>query len=212
MYNYNCTQYNRCKPRTAFNYKLIDAVDALPLTVAEVKLYLRVSNTADDALIEELIETASLCCESYTRRVLITKTFRTYRDCWLRPYIELRKSPLQSIESVKYYDTENVLQTLDASNYYTTDEPDYYSKILYTQDATLPSLYKRLQAIEIEFKAGYGDTADDIPADLKLAMKQHIAMMYENRGDCADATCSNMLPATAKNIYNKYKIQEIGGC
>jgi len=192
-----------------YTYKEIsrDSSDAIPLSL--VKEHLRIShdNSCEDELIRTYIATARMCFEAFTWRTLITTTFRTYRDIWERGY-EIRRSPLQSIESVKYYDTDNVLQTLDSSNYYITNETDY-SRLIFNDDAVLPSLKGREQAIQIEFKAGYGDTMADIPADIQTALLQHVASMYENRGDCEGDFCNNLLPATARLIYSKYRIIEM---
>lgn len=192
-----------------YSYKEIarDSSEAIPLSLVKEHIRLSHDNTCEDELIRTYIATARLCFEAFTRRTLITTTYRTYRDIWENGY-ELRRSPLQSVESVKYYDTDNVLQTLDSSNYYVTDEADY-SRLIFNDDAVFPTLKNREQAIQIEFKAGYGDTMADIPADIRVALLQHIANMYENRGDCEGDFCENLLPSTARLIYSKYKIMEI---
>jgi len=192
-----------------YSYKEIsrDSSEAIPLALVKEHIRASQDNSTEDELIRSYMATARLCFEGFTRRTLITTTYKTYRDIWQSGY-EIRRSPLQTIESVKYYDTDNVLQTLDSSNYYITNETDY-SRLIFNNDAVLPSLKNREQAIEITFKAGYGDAMEDIPYDIRVALLQHIASMYENRGDCIDSVCSNLLPATASMIYSKYKIIEM---
>lgn len=192
-----------------YTYKQIarDSSDAVPLSLVKSHLRITGENSCEDELIRTYIDTAILCFEALTKRVLITTTFKTYRDIWERSY-ELRKSPFQSVESVQYYDTDNVLQTLDSSNYYTTDESGY-SQLIFNNDASLPTLKDRKQAIEITFKAGYGDSVDNVPTDVKTALLQHVAQMYDNRGDCEGDCCENLLPPTAKMIYNKYRLMQI---
>ena len=106
--------YNNYPYKTrAYTYTQTAKVDALAVSLAEVKLWLDVTVSTDDALITSLIKTAEKCFEDYTGRILITTTFKTFRDFWGAGY-ELMKSPLQSLSSVKYYDEDNNLQTLDS--------------------------------------------------------------------------------------------------
>lgn len=44
-----------------------------------------------------------------------------------------------------------------------------------------PFNYGELDSVRITFDAGYGDTADDVPAALKHAIKLIVSHLYENR-------------------------------
>ena len=46
---------------------------AEPVTLAELKTFMRIDGSEDDALIESLIVAARELCESYTGRALITQ-------------------------------------------------------------------------------------------------------------------------------------------
>jgi len=194
----------------AYTYKEIARDTSEGVSLSMVKTYLRITqdNTCEDELLNNLISTARQCFEGFTRRTLIETTFKTYRDIWESIY-ELRRSPLVSITSVQYYDVDNVLQTVDSANYYNTDE-EFYSKLIFNNNFDFPTLYEREQAVLITFKAGYADTIDKVPAKIKTALLEHIMAMYENRGDCEGVFCQNLLPNTAKMVYNQYKIEEIG--
>lgn len=180
----------------------------LPVSLEDMKSYLKVSTTANDDLITSLIQTASDCFEAMAGIVLIEKEFTTKRDVF--DCYKLRRRPLQSDTVViKYLDTDSAEQTVSSADYYFYEE-NVYTNIVFKSDFSYPAIDDRLQAISIVFTAGYGATSEDIPADIQTAIKQHVAAMYENRGDCADATCSNLLPATSKLIIMKYKPVEVG--
>ena len=198
----------------------------LAVTLSDVKNWLKVSVSDQDGLITSLIEGATASAEKWTKRDLINKTYKTFRDNFSdfpatygnfaalvpqasRPSgmgkIELRRSRLQSVESVKYY-TGGVLTLVPDTVYYSTEEIDF-SRILLIDGQTWPSdIDNRLQAVEIEFIAGYGADSDAIPSDLKTAIKMHVAQAYENRGDC---NSSLFLPKGAQGIYNQYRIMDI---
>lgn len=198
---------------------------AVPLD--EVKLWLKVSGSTLDAEITDLIKSATKTAEHIMRRELINKGFRTFRDQFsdyaypygnyaaLIPYerrrsyrlgIELRRSLLQSVDSIEYLKSD-VWTLVDSSIYYVTTENEY-SRILLVDGESWPTdIDSREQAVRIDFTAGYGATSDDIPEDVKTAIKMHIANAFANRGDCVDG---KFLPPGAKGIYLQNRILEIG--
>lgn len=200
----------------AHPYKLITAAAVTPISLIEVKNFLKLdaSDTSEDTLITMFIEAAVDYAERYTRRDFINKTYITYRDSF-EDAIEIRRSKLQSISFVKYYDTSDALTTLSSAVYAFTDEVDY-SSIYLAPDQSWPltASYNRLQPIQIQFVAGYGSAATNVPSMLRISLLQHVANMYENRGDCssgAECDCAGTLPAQARPIYNFYKIKDIIG-
>lgn len=191
-----------------FPYEITVEVDALAVSLANAKAHLRIEDSSEDAFITCLIGTASLFFEAFTKQTLITKTYKTYRTVW--DIFQLRRCPLQSIESIKYYDEDGVLQTLDSGDYYIIKD-NFFGRVGFDEDFESPSLRNRGQQIEIEFKAGFGDDDTGIPKDIQQALLEHIAFMYANRGDCIDNACSNIaIPNSTKLAYMKYKIQEVG--
>lgn len=209
-----------------YGYKVETAPASLPLTLDEVEAHLRITADSEDTYLTFLIETVRDYFESYTNRTLINTTYKAFLDCFydnsVYYYINscydcccdgilIRKSKLSSITSIKYY-SDSVLTTWDSSNYYFTDV-NSYSSVYLVDGSTYPTVDVRKQAIEIIFVAGYGAAEASIPSDIKMALLNHIATLYENRGDCvADGTCQ--LPCISKSVYNKYRIHPIGwgGC
>jgi uncharacterized phiE125 gp8 family phage protein len=183
----------------------------LPVTLDEVKRFCRqeflIGDTSQDDMITMFINAAIDCFEKISRRTLMKTGFRTYRDCWYQCY-ELRKSPLDTIDAVKYFDSDAVEQIVDSSEYYIDEDPAY-SLIVFDVDYSFPALRaNRPNQITIDFTAGYAADESEVPSDIKTALLQHICFMSENRGDCA---CGDMsaIPSSAKQTYLKYKIEEI---
>lgn len=218
----------------AYSYTVTEPPAKLPVSLATVKQYLKVTSTADDDLITIFIGTATSYAEGFTRRDFITRTYETFRDFFSdsvsegyytfggNPVLgatgindsgnigfELRRSALISVDQIQYL-SAGVLTTVDSTTYYNTFETDY-SEVLTEQGSNWPDdADRRLQAITITFKAGFGDDDTDMPAWVTEGILQHVANMYANRGDCAcgDATGS-LLPLTAKALYLQNRIENL---
>ena len=195
-----------------YNIPFIPYTDyPLPLSLSQTKLYLRIDpqNTLEDDFINMLIAIATSFAEQYTRRDLVTKTYLTYRNDFSDGFFVIRRSVFQQLISFQYL-VLNVLTPVDPTLFYLTNQDDYSQIFLLNNQAWPNNIDCREQAIQIMFTAGYG-LPESVPQELKLALLQHISQMYENRGDASisDSGSAEMLPPTARLIYNKYKIQDL---
>jgi len=163
-------------------YKILTQPAVEPITLTEAKANLRVNNTVENDLITSYIVAARKWVENYTWRPLITQTWTLFYDfsdvqSIKNSTITISKNPVQSISSVKYYDINNTLQTLDSSNYYTDLGGDIASINFINQ---LPTIYNRINALQIEFVCGYG-LAVSVPDNIKAAIYMMITAFYDNR-------------------------------
>lgn len=178
------------------------------LNLVKEQLRISISDTFEDSYLSVLINVAYKFAENYMRRTLLTTNFLTFRDNFDVCCFELRRSPFQTLQSINYL-KDNVMITLPSTDYYTTIE-SFYTRVLRAPDKQWPRyIDRRQQAITIAFTAGYGDAYTDIPNDMLMGMLQHIANLYESRGDCSDAGCLNALPKETRVIYEFYKISDL---
>lgn len=70
-----------------------------PVTLEEVKNYLRITNSRDDAFIQSIIPNARIRAERYLNSDIVSKQRREYFDCITEP-INLRYSPISSVDTV----------------------------------------------------------------------------------------------------------------
>lgn len=196
-------------------YHVISNPTGLFVSLSQLKKHLRLNptDTTQDDYLTLLIQAATTFGEKRTRRIFINIDFLTYRDFFLS-IIELRKSPFQALISFEYLKSDGWV-AVPSTLYYITNEKDY-SKIVLKTDATYPDdIDDRLQAVRIKFTAGLaaavGDIYTSMKADLIVAVMNHIAVLYENRGDCDDASLEDNLPNTSKLIYSQYRIPDIIG-
>lgn len=181
------------------NLTIVTAPTAKPFTLNQLYDHLRMDVQGspqahdDDDTLNALMETARAGCENIVKRSLLPQTLRiscrsfpVSRETYVRwdrqtqpepiTAIKLFRPPIVSVSHVKYYDADNVLQTLSASNYYITD--DQVPELKFT--GTAPTVYDRPDAVRIEYVAGYANAAS-IPAPLQHWMLLQIGTMYESR-------------------------------
>lgn len=158
-----------------------------PVTLAEAKLHCRVDTSANDDLVTTLIKAARQQAEEFTGRAFITQTWKLELDAWPDSgVIELPRSPMSSLSSVKYYNTSGTKTTLVDGTDYQKDLASEPARITTEPDKTWPSLETgRLNAIEVIFVAGYG-AASTVPQAIKQAILLTIGAWYEFREELTD--------------------------
>jgi len=190
-------------------YSLTLAPDTEPVNIDQASEHLRVDSSDDIATIEELISVAREYVDSVTGRVSSVSGWRLIASAWSDLFdpsqtdvFSLYRTPLRSVESIRYYaPAATTLTVLSASNYraITTMEPGAIQI-----HGDLPAVDTRPDAIQIEFTAGYSHPSL-APAVLRHAVKMLVAHLYENRLPVAFASCSE-IPYTLQNLLENQKI------
>lgn len=145
---------------------------------------------SEDAWLAETREMVREEAETYQGRAFLTQTWQFIFDGWPRDeygcyknFIELEKAPVQSVASVKYYDTDGTEYTLDNTKYY-LDLDRFYPRIVLNYGESWPGITLRESGgIVIEFVAGY-ETADAFKAENKSThrwMLTVIKKLYDDR-------------------------------
>jgi uncharacterized phiE125 gp8 family phage protein len=162
-------------------YTVIDNGET-PVCLEDMKTYLKVNTSSDDALIESLINACTSWSEKYSGRDFSPKTWELLIDCFA-DRIELKRSPIDSITSVEHIvDGSFVLAgTVDVDFY--LKKKIYASEILLFESKSWPTTTDdREQAIKVTFNTGQIDCLEQIEA----AIKRCVAHLYRNRGDCCE--------------------------
>lgn len=134
-------------------------------------------------------------------------------------FIDIPKPPLQATSSsdvtVTYVDTSGVTQTWDPSNY-DVDAPQgpvcERGRLRAKFGIPWPITQYSMNALTVQFKAGYGDTGDKVPPMLRHAMRLIVGEMYENREDLFVARSRALvmqLPYGAQQIFSQYRIRPV---
>ena len=149
-----------------------------PLLLSEVKNYLRLDGTENDAVVEALALAAREEVEIFTGLTLLATTFAWRLWGFGACPLQVPRPPLQSVTSITYFDSSNVSQTL-SSSVYTVDTQSRPGRILLTDGQSWPSVFSRYDAVTITYVAGHSLAA--LPERAKIAMKLMIGDYYENR-------------------------------
>jgi uncharacterized phiE125 gp8 family phage protein len=166
---------------------LITAPTVEPITIDDVKLHIRQDAsilTLEDGMITRLITSARQRAEHLTGRAFLQQTRGIVLDTFPNA-IELTKTPVIDVVEVKYLDAANQLQTLSSSDY-VVDSFGTTGYIVPAYGKTWPSTYPEINAVRVQYRAGYGTTADSVPECVKDWMLLIIEDLYRNRGATVD--------------------------
>ena len=173
-----------------------------PLTLAEAKSWVRVTDGSDDSLLQSLIVSARLAVEAATNRILITQQWRLALDAWpMNGVLPLPLAPVRSISRVRVLDGAGVARDQSLS-LFTLDASLDRARIVLGSPLVAPGVASG--GVTIDVVAGYGDAASAVPEPLRLAMRQIIAFWYANRGD-GDLGAAG-LPASVVAMLAPYRI------
>ena len=177
------------------------------ISLAEAKTFLRIDSDYDDDdnYITSLINVATNVVEEFTRRRLISQTYNIYYDEF-PPYIDLQVGDRITVSHIKYYDTNNSLQTLAVSNY-DLDTRIKPGRIYQSETGDFPNTYERPNAVEVEFVVGAA--ASDVPAPIVQAIYIIVGRYYENRQDVVTGTIASELPLMVDHLLTPYRLLEL---
>lgn len=153
-----------------------------PISVDEAKQHLRIIDSEDDIIITSLIKQAREFCEDFQNKKYITQTLELVLDSFPEDnYISFDScSPIQNVESIKYYDTAGQEYIFESSNYI-VDMDSFVNRIVLGYCKLWPLIpLQPANAVRIRFSAGFGDTAEAVPETVKWAMILHMKILYDD--------------------------------
>lgn len=122
---------------------------------------------------------------------------------------ELDKPPLQSITHVKTFNDDDVGTIFDAANYHVRTYKGIdvvKGRIALRNASTWPFGTRSIDAVEIQFKAGYGNSPEDVPHEIRQAILEEVTFKYNNRGDCPTDKIGSK---TARGLLQQFRIMEL---
>lgn len=185
------------------------AAEPMQLTLVKEALRIDEGDTSQDNYLNLLISTARETAETFTSRGYISQTITEYYDHFpgsefpyerfygigyvprgyfydrgrrhCHDYLELSRSPLVEIVSVKYLDVDGNEQTWPEDQYVVNDKKDP-AQITRARGVTCwPRTACQVNAVYVEYQVGYSEDGTDIPPVVQVAMLQMIADWDANR-------------------------------
>ncbi len=156
-----------------------------PVSVAEAKLQCRVDGDTEDTLFAIYIAAARAYYERRTSRTIHQTTYEYTLDAFPdEGYIVLpRATPLISVTSVKYKDSDGSETTMSTSDYI-VDTDSTPGRVVLAYGESWPSFTEYpANAVRIRYVAGIETKSPETEADslVKIPILMLVAAMYENR-------------------------------
>ncbi len=166
---------------------------ALPVTLAELKAYLRISVSDEDALLAGLVRAAAELCEAFTGRALIDRAVEepiaasTART-------RLGAGPVRAIESVSAISDANEVTPLDAEDYATEIDAagEGWVRLHRTGGA---------RRLRVAYRIGMAEDWNGVPEMLRHGIIRLAAQYYLRRGETADAE----VPAAVTALWRPWR-------
>lgn len=165
----------------------------LPVSVADVKAWLKVETTEDDALIEGLIGAAASAIETEASICLTEQPVRQQPVAGFprsaTAMIRLWKAPVTEVTAITYLPSDGG-EALPMTGYRLVE--GRAGGILPAAGEAWPDGLSGAGTVTIDYVAGYA--ADELPAVLVQAVKLLVGHWYGNRGEAGGGIPEWLLP------------------
>jgi uncharacterized phiE125 gp8 family phage protein len=181
-------------------YQLVTGPETEPITDVEAVEHLRLPSYDDVLRVQQAIRGARALAEKYMNRGLLTQTWKYAQDVFTSEIWLPMAAPLQSVTTVKYYNTSGTLTTL-SSTAYTVDTLSEPGRIYLAPNQVWPALQsERRLAVEITYVVGWTQ-ASDVPGNIIDGLYLAIGDGYEHREGTVVGTITAELPSDAKGKF-----------
>jgi uncharacterized phiE125 gp8 family phage protein len=204
----------------------------MAVTLAEIKTFLRVDSSLEDAELTAFAKAAITRIEKYIDHKLITQTWEIHFDRFPcsgsaeldsvtgvvdasrsvlsgRGVINLPFGKVQSITSFETIDNDDVVYTYPASQF-SVDTKSYQGRLALKLGSVWPATVLRpVNGIRIVAVVGYGLNPSDVPEEIRQAILLTVSKLYENRGDGSNSEFFGFagftLPNTAMMLLEPFR-------
>lgn len=178
--------------------------EAEPVLLAEAKQNLRLDHDSEDELLSGLIRAAREEVEAACGLALVEQGWRLVLEELPRSRIvPLRRHPVRAVMSVTVYGADGAASLVDPSRYRL--EPQARPARL----EFLSDLPDAQNGIEIDFTAGFGEAATDVPDLLKRAIQLLVAHWYEFRVSYAASAQPVSWPAGYERLIAPWRLRRL---
>lgn len=170
-----------------------------PLSLTEIKAWLRIDGAEEDATLAALVTAARMTVERQSGRLLNSQAWRLIGDLWPTDgVLRLPVGPVSAVTAVRVFDSLGAATTVSPSTYRLEAAR---GRLIFTQSPTQPG---RLQSgVEVDLTCGYGAAATDAPEPLRHAIRLLAARWFERRGD--EPADGRALPGDVKLLIAPFR-------
>lgn len=189
-------------------YKLKTAPIFAPVELAQFKRNLRIGtqdedDDSQDLYLQEILDNVIDEVQTDIGRQLARATYTMYLDDFPSGDLPITLGPVGAVNSVKYYNSSNVLTTMSSSDYL-LDNVNLTARMRFLDTYNVFS--ERLNGVEIEFTNGWA-TAAEIPKDMKDAIILLATDRYLNPDNQMLNFGASVRQTAAERKLRKYRVQ-----
>lgn len=179
-----------------------------PVTVAEAKAQLRILHNEDDADLEFMIQVGREWAEDFCNTSFLYQSWVAQFSGWpeiLDRTVLLPRPPLSVVELVRYRDSDDEWVELSEETDYVVDEIE--GSIRFRSAFGFPVLSQdRVNPLEVVFRAGHGDVAEDVPLRLRQAVRLFVASNYSTNRHNRDVTAMH---SVAEKLLANFRVRPL---
>ena len=183
------------------------ASPAEPVTLAEAKHYLRVTSSADDNYINQIIGASRESIEISTSRAIVTQTIDFGFKSFPQSYRQFRL-PVggvgQTITHIKYK-ADGVSVTLDSTMYSLHDNAEGVTNVIFNDKFEYPTLDADYET-PVEVKVSY-DPSGVYKLGIVQAVYLMIANFYEMRVPISLGAAPFKVPLGIEHLISQYRVR-----
>lgn len=212
-------------------HRIVAAPALEPVDLNEAREILRSPPRDEDDFIESCITTARSMFEGITGIACITQEWKLSLDRWPSQtdpwwdgvkemavselhaggsgpeFLDLPRYPLQSVDAITTYDQSDTANSITVNDVFFVDTESFPGRLSLRSGQAWPTALRQRNAVEIEYTAGFGAAASDVPDPIKRAILQTTAFLFDNRGSAcspgAALTASGALQIAAEYVTVK---------
>ncbi len=185
---------------------LVEPPASALISTAEAKAHLRLDTADDDDVVTALVVAATTYLDGWSGilgRCLVTQTWSISLPT-IERRMRLPLAPVQSIESVTYFDADGAGQTMADSTYRLHASAAGGPYLELVDGVSVPSVAARDDAVTLEFVAGYGDP-EEVPAAIRQAALMLVAHWFEHREAVVTGTIATELPLAVRALLAPFR-------
>ncbi len=151
----------------------------LPVSLEEARTVQHVDESDEDYLLELAINQATEDAEQIMKRAISPQKWQLTLYAF-DGVLTLQRPKVTAVDSVKYVNTEGVLNTLDPSAYKLSASSDYTATLHPAYGTSWPSTRAEPEAVQVVFTCGDANVAA-VPASIKAWILLRVGALFEFR-------------------------------
>jgi len=189
-----------------FNYKLLTAPAEEPVSLADMKLFIKDVPTQDEPLLTKLIVSSRQLVEEYLNRLLIAQTWLATNDFSPPEVFGLKGGFIQSVDNIKVFAQDGSDETVDSTKYFVDQQG---ARIAIQTGSFWPIPRQVLNGFQVQYVAGLAADASEVPEIIVTAIKQLVVHQYEYREPVLVGTITKVLEMNLVEELNLFRINNI---